>query len=318
MDSAPHLGHPFLEAIIENCVRAQKDPAWVKPMMRGLPLLSKLEFYVLYTSGPGLVSRTLAENPELAKTVRVLFPDDVCDFSNWNRFGDFGIHLMDASWRLNKGRVRRRLAGEWEAWKLRGLLKESVVLGKTRQHTYSRDDSTGTSAAATDAPKPLVSILIPAHNAQEWIADTLRSAIAQTWERKEIIVVDDGSTDQTHAIARQFETHGVRVVRQENQGASAARNKAFSLSHGDYIQWLDADDLARARQDSQADGLAEARSRASRPFFPHLGTVYVPSASCTVCSRQLCGAICLRWNGCCARWDKISTCRRPLGWSAGN
>ena len=236
-------GHPFLEAIIENCVRAQKDPAWVKPMMRGVPPLSKLEFYVLYTSGPGLVSRTLAENPELAKTVRVLFPDDVCDFSNWNRFGDFGIHLMDASWRLNKGRVRRRLAGECEVWKLRGLLKESVVFGKTRQHTYSRDDSTGTSAAATDAPKPLVSILIPAHNAQEWIADTLRSAIAQTWEQKEIIVVDDGSTDQTHAIARQFETHGVRVVRQENQGASAARNKAFSLSHGDYIQWLDADDL---------------------------------------------------------------------------
>jgi len=93
------------------------------------------------------------------------------------------------------------------------------------------------------APKPLVSILIPAHNAQEWIADTLRSAIAQTWVRKEIIVVDDGSTDQTHAIARQFEPQGVLVVRQENQGAAAARNKAFSLSRGDYIQWLDADDL---------------------------------------------------------------------------
>lgn len=91
--------------------------------------------------------------------------------------------------------------------------------------------------------KPLVSILIPAFNAQEWIADTLRSAIAQTWERKEIIVVDDGSTDQTLTIARQFEGHSVRVVTQKNQGAAAARNKAFSLSSGDYIQWLDADDL---------------------------------------------------------------------------
>src|ERR1019366_1829356 len=90
---------------------------------------------------------------------------------------------------------------------------------------------------------PLVSILIPAFNAQEWIADALRSAIAQTWQRKEIIVVDDGSTDQTHAIARQFEPQGVLVVRQENMGASAARNKAFLLCHGDYIQWLDADDL---------------------------------------------------------------------------
>jgi glycosyltransferase involved in cell wall biosynthesis len=91
--------------------------------------------------------------------------------------------------------------------------------------------------------KPLVSILIPAHNAEKWIADTIRSAVAQTWERKEIIVVDDGSTDQTLGIARQFESESVCVIRQENQGAAAARNKAFSLCHGDYIQWLDADDL---------------------------------------------------------------------------
>jgi O-antigen/teichoic acid export membrane protein/glycosyltransferase involved in cell wall biosynthesis len=91
--------------------------------------------------------------------------------------------------------------------------------------------------------RPLVSILIPAFNAQEWIADTLRSAIAQTYEPKEIIVVDDGSSDQTLAIVRRFESEGVQVVAQKNQGAAAARNKAFSLSRGDYIQWLDADDL---------------------------------------------------------------------------
>jgi glycosyltransferase involved in cell wall biosynthesis len=95
----------------------------------------------------------------------------------------------------------------------------------------------------TEGQGVLVSILIPAHNAEEWMADTLRSAIAQTWEQKEIIVVDDGSTDQTLAIARQFESDGVRVVTQENQGAAAARNRAFSLSRGEYIQWLDADDL---------------------------------------------------------------------------
>jgi glycosyltransferase involved in cell wall biosynthesis len=92
-------------------------------------------------------------------------------------------------------------------------------------------------------PRPLVSILIPAFNAQEWIADTLRSAVAQTWERKEIIVVDDGSTDKTLTIARRFESDGVRIVSQKNQGAAMARNHAYSLSHGDYIQWLDADDL---------------------------------------------------------------------------
>jgi glycosyltransferase involved in cell wall biosynthesis len=91
--------------------------------------------------------------------------------------------------------------------------------------------------------KPLVSILVPAYNAEEWIADTLRSAIAQSWEPKEIIVVEDGSTDQTLSIARQFESDCVRIVAQTNQGAAAARNNAFSLSKGDYIQWLDADDL---------------------------------------------------------------------------
>jgi len=91
--------------------------------------------------------------------------------------------------------------------------------------------------------KPLVSILIPAYNAQEWIADTLRSAIAQTWQPKEIIVVDDGSTDETPTIARQFESDDFHIVTQKNQGAAAARNRAFSLSKGDYIQWLDADDV---------------------------------------------------------------------------
>jgi glycosyltransferase involved in cell wall biosynthesis len=90
---------------------------------------------------------------------------------------------------------------------------------------------------------PLVSILIPAYNAERWISDTIRSAIAQTWPQKEIIVVDDGSTDRTLAMARQFESNNVRVVTHPNQGAATARNKALSLSRGDYIQWLDADDL---------------------------------------------------------------------------
>lgn len=89
----------------------------------------------------------------------------------------------------------------------------------------------------------LVSILIPAHNAERTIAATLRSAIAQTWEPKEIIVVDDGSTDRTVAIARQFESDTVRIVSRYHEGAAAARNHAFSLSRGEYVQWLDADDL---------------------------------------------------------------------------
>jgi glycosyltransferase involved in cell wall biosynthesis len=91
--------------------------------------------------------------------------------------------------------------------------------------------------------KPLVSILIPAFNSEAWIADTIKSAIAQTWPRKEIIVIDDGSTDQTLAVARRFASKEIAVVTQKNQGAAAARNHALSLCQGDYIQWLDADDL---------------------------------------------------------------------------
>lgn len=89
----------------------------------------------------------------------------------------------------------------------------------------------------------LVSILIPAHNAEDWVADTIRSAVAQTWPRKEIIVVDDGSTDGTADVARRFTSKQVAVICKENEGAAATRNHALQFCQGDYIQWLDADDI---------------------------------------------------------------------------
>jgi len=91
--------------------------------------------------------------------------------------------------------------------------------------------------------KPLVSILIPAYNAEEWIRSTLDSAVAQTWENIEIIVIDDGSTDRTAEVAKEYVSEGVRVYSQTNQGAAAARNEAFRRSKGQFIQWLDADDI---------------------------------------------------------------------------
>lgn len=131
--------HPFLEAVIANCVRAQKDPGWVRPMMRGLPFLFRDEYFVLNTTGPGLLSRTFAENAELARTVTVLFPEDVCDVGNSNRFGDLGIHLMEGSWRTRGSYARRRLGQRWENWKMKGLLKQSRRLGKTRNHLLMSD-----------------------------------------------------------------------------------------------------------------------------------------------------------------------------------
>src|SRR5690349_18204647 len=98
-------------------------------------------------------------------------------------------------------------------------------------------------AANSMLMRPLVSILVPAYNAEKWLGDTLRSALAQTWDRKEIIVIDDGSDDRTLSVARSFESDILKVFTQAHQGAAAARNFAFRKSSGDYIQWLDADDL---------------------------------------------------------------------------
>jgi glycosyltransferase involved in cell wall biosynthesis/peptidoglycan/xylan/chitin deacetylase (PgdA/CDA1 family) len=139
-----------------------------------------------------------------------------------------------------------------------------------RQSIRSRPRPAVQVSAQTSPAKPLVSILIPAYNAQDWIADTLRSAIAQIWEPKEIIVVDDGSSDQTLAIARKFESSTVHIVGQKNQGAASARNTALSLCRGDYIQWLDADDLLApdkiARQMTVLDGIGNKRVLVSSEF----------------------------------------------------
>ncbi len=130
----------------------------------------------------------------------------------------------------------------------------------------------------------LVSILIPAYNAERWIANTLTSATAQDWPRKEIIVVDDGSIDGTLAVARSFSAANVKVLSQRNAGASAARNRALAEAQGDYIQWLDADDLLApdkiSRQLAGAEPGATSRvllSSAFGEFFGEPGTAdFVP------------------------------------------
>lgn len=91
---------------------------------------------------------------------------------------------------------------------------------------------------------PLVSILIPAYNAQLYIAETLDSAIAQTWQNTEIIVVDDGSKDDTLAVAKNYESEKVKVIAQnQNRGQTVALNRCLAEARGDFIQYLDADDI---------------------------------------------------------------------------
>ena len=114
--------------------------------------------------------------------------------------------------------------------------------------------------------QPLVSILIPCHNAAPWLAETLESALAQTWRNTETIVVDDGSTDDSRAIAQSFAARGVQLVTQPKAGASAARNRALRAARGDYFQFLDADDLLSPGKIAAQLGLLanrEARTVAS-------------------------------------------------------
>lgn len=91
--------------------------------------------------------------------------------------------------------------------------------------------------------QPLVSVLIPAWNVAPWLSDCLNSVLAQSLTDFECIIVDDGSTDDTAQVAQSFTDPRIRLVRQENAGVSAARNRALDEAQGRFIAFLDADDL---------------------------------------------------------------------------
>jgi glycosyltransferase involved in cell wall biosynthesis len=92
---------------------------------------------------------------------------------------------------------------------------------------------------ASDSALPLVSVVIPAYQAEKYLAEALESALAQDYGAFELIVVDDGSTDRTAEIAA---VHGVRVHSQPNAGPAAARNAGLALARGELMTILDADD----------------------------------------------------------------------------
>jgi glycosyltransferase involved in cell wall biosynthesis len=87
---------------------------------------------------------------------------------------------------------------------------------------------------------PLVSIIIPCYKQGRFLGEAIESVFNQTYPSYEIIVVNDGSPDETSQVALRY--GGVRLIRQENQGLSAARNRGISESHGEFLVCLDADD----------------------------------------------------------------------------
>lgn len=91
----------------------------------------------------------------------------------------------------------------------------------------------------------MVSVIIPVYNGAEFLEDCLRSVMGQSYRNIEIIVVDDGSTDDTYIIGKALaeEDSRIRIVQQENGGVSVARNKAMTIATGEYIAFVDADDF---------------------------------------------------------------------------
>jgi glycosyltransferase involved in cell wall biosynthesis len=87
----------------------------------------------------------------------------------------------------------------------------------------------------------LVSILIPCFNAERWVAQAIESALSQTWAEKEVIVIDDGSTDGSLKIIKNFGDR-IRWVSGPNRGSNVARNRLLELARGEWLQYLDADD----------------------------------------------------------------------------
>ncbi|MHB8240382.1 MAG: glycosyltransferase family 2 protein [Solirubrobacteraceae bacterium] len=94
---------------------------------------------------------------------------------------------------------------------------------------------------SAQAPEPgLVSVIVPAYQAEAYLDEALKSAYAQDYSAYEIILIDDGSTDRTGEIAA---AHGVRVLSQPNRGPAAARNAGLALARGELLTILDADDV---------------------------------------------------------------------------
>ena len=95
---------------------------------------------------------------------------------------------------------------------------------------------------------PIVSIIVPVFNSEKYIEKCLKSLLAQTYKDLEILVIDDGSKDNSSDVVRQLQLDDQRIklICQENQGVSSARNKGIEMSKGQYIVFVDSDDYVES------------------------------------------------------------------------
>lgn len=123
---------------------------------------------------------------------------------------------------------------------------------------------------------PLVSVIIPTYNSAQYLQETIESVLSQSWQNFEIIVVDDGSTDNTHEILRGIQSDKIQYVRQGNSGGpSKPRNVGIHRARGKYVALFDSDDLMAKEKLEEAVGFLER--------YPDLGLLF---ANFEVCNER--------------------------------
>jgi Glycosyl transferase family 2 len=160
-----------------------------------------------------------------------------------------------------------------------------------------RLDSLTTSVPARSAPGPKVSIVIPFHNAEQTLAMSVQSIIAQSWQDVEIILVDDRSCDNSEHIANALTKidQRVRVISNDRKaGAAGARNTGIAASVGQFVMLHDADDWAHPRRVERQVGAARSGASVSmyvridadgRPMSPHIAPLVRLSPACLIVKR---------------------------------
>ncbi|NMF82946.1 glycosyltransferase family 2 protein [Nodosilinea sp. P-1105] len=122
-----------------------------------------------------------------------------------------------------------------------------------------------------------ISVIIPAYNSENTISETLQSVLSQSFHDFEVIIIDDGSTDQTYKIINQVDDSRIHVFQYENAGVSTARNRGISLARGEFLTFIDADDLwTNDKLEAQISALIK---------YPYAGVSY----SSTVNMYDYCG-----------------------------
>lgn len=133
---------------------------------------------------------------------------------------------------------------------------------------------------------PIVSVILPAYNAERTCCEAISSVLNQSFEDFELIIVDDGSTDSTYELCKNisYKDHRIKLVHQENRGVSGARNTALKIASGKFVAFIDADDkmestflneMVSAIQHQDADvvycGYTAVSSMNTRVWLPELG-----------------------------------------------